>query len=293
MFIVIDGVSADVVESATTPILDDISDIGGYTRAYVGGAVGDVSESPTVSAVGYNSLLTGTWANKHNVRDNDVANPNYEYWDIFRIAKAHNPSLRTALFSTWTDNRTKLLGDGLTAAGGHKLDYYFDGLELDSERFPEDDKGLYIREIDSLVAAEAARYIAKDGPDLSWVYLQYTDDVAHWYGDGPELEQAVSLMDSRIGQVWNAVRYRQGHFDEDWLVIVTTDHGMIAESGDDHGGQSDRERTIWIATNSTRLNERFYEMPGIVDVLPSMARHLELTIPADVAAQLDGRSFID
>lgn len=290
---IIDGIPADVIESSPTPALDAIAAAGGYTRARVGGEVGTGSESPTISAVGYASLVTGTWANKHNVLDNDIEAPDYRYWDIFRIAKAHDPSLETAIFSTWTDNRTKLLGDGLEEAGGEKFDYAFDGLELDTERFPPDDDSDYIREIDSLVAAEAARYLQARGPDLSWVYLQYTDDIAHLYGDSPELTEALGFMDRQVGRVWEAVQKRQAATGEDWLIVVTTDHGRDAETGKDHGGQSDRERTTWIVTNSKRLNGRFGGTPGIVDILPSVAAHLGLEIPADVAANLDGQSFID
>ena len=139
VFVIVDGVSADVIEAVATPNIDAVAAAGGYTRAYVGGVAGGESDSPTISAVGYASLVTGTWANKHNVWDNDIEDPDYAYWDIFRIAKHHDPQLQTAIFSTWIDNRTKLLGDGLPEAGGHKLDYHFDGLELDMEQFPEDD----------------------------------------------------------------------------------------------------------------------------------------------------------
>jgi predicted AlkP superfamily pyrophosphatase or phosphodiesterase len=293
VFIIVDGIAADVFESVATPNLDGIAAHGGYARAYVGGAVGEASESPTVSAVSYNNLITGTWANKHNVWDNAISDPDYRYWDIFRIAKTYDPSLKTALFSTWTDNRTKLIGDGLAAAGGNKLDYYFDGLDLDTEQFPVDDEGLYIRDIDTLVAADAARYIAENGPDLSWVYLQYTDDAAHFYGDGPQLSDAIQFMDQQVGLIWKSIQQRRTNHNEDWLLIVTTDHGTIPETGNDHGGQSERERTTWIVTNSDRTNARFNENPGIVDILPSIATHLGLTIPESVASELDGQSFID
>lgn len=293
IFIIVDGIPADVIEHTATPNLDEISGEGGYTRAYVGGEVGTESESPTVSAVGYMSLITGTWSNKHNVRDNAVEDPNYAYWDIFRIAKAHDPSLKTAIFSTWIDNRTKLLGDGLAAAGGTKLDYHFDGFELDTERFPHDDDGNYIRNIDALVVEETARYIEANGPDLTWVYLEYTDDVGHRFGDGPEMSGAVRLMDERIGAIWSAIKSRRVRLAEDWVLVVTTDHGRDAETGKDHGGQSERERTVWIVTNSDRLNEHFDDMPGMVDILPSLAAHLRLSMPESVRQQLDGRSFID
>ncbi len=293
LFILVDGIPADVIEQTPTPQLDDIVSAGGYTRAYVGGEAGGASESPTVSAVGYNSLLTGTWADKHQVYDNAIENPNYEVWDIFRIAKSHDPALHTALFSTWEDNRTKLLGDGLPAAGGVKLDYHFDGFENDTLRFPHDEESEYIKFIDTLVSEEAARYVTDSAPDLAWVYLQHTDDVGHRYGDGPQMREAVMLMDSHIGKIWRAIKVRQREHDEDWLLIVTTDHGRDAATGRRHGGQSERERTIWIASNSPRLNGRFDQMPAIVDIMPSLARHLGLSIPASVQSQLDGNSLID
>ena len=293
MFIIVDGIPADVIESVATPNLDAVSGERGYTRAYVGGAIGAASESPTISAVGYNSLLTGTWANKHNVWGNDIVDPNYDYWDIFRIAKSHDQSLHTAVFSTWTDNRTKLIGDGLIAAGGSKLDYYFDGLELDTERYPHDIFSNYIREIDTAVVAEAARYVSAEAPDLSWIYLQHTDDMGHGYGDSPQQIEAVKLMDEHIGAIWKSITERQDMHAEDWLLVITTDHGRDAETGRGHGGQSDRERTIWIATNSSRLNAHFNETPAIVDIVPSIAAHLRLNIPDSVREQLDGQPFID
>ncbi len=293
IFIIVDGIPADVVESTATPYLDEISGANGYIRAYVGGIRGQESQSPTLSAVGYNSLITGTWSNKHNVWDNFVSDPNYDYWDIFRIAKSHDPSLQTALFSTWTDNRIKLVGDGLAAAGGKKLDYHFDGFENDTDNFPHDEEGKYIRDIDELVTNEATIYIKENGPDLSWIYLQYTDEVGHRFGDGPAMIEAVKLMDDQIGRIWTAVKNRERDYREDWLILVTTDHGRDKATGRGHGGQSDRERTIWIATNSRSLNPHFTQTPAIVDILPSLVTHLQLNIPKNIRDQLDGRSFID
>ncbi len=88
------------------------------------------------------------------------------------------------------------------------------------------------------------------------------------------------------------MKRREEKFNEDWLLIITTDHGRNAATGKDHGGQSDRERTTWIVTNSKDLNGRFKQSPGIVDILPSIFNHLQMSIPLDVAEEIDGVPFI-
>lgn len=292
VFIIVDGIPADVIEQLDLPAFDAIAEVGGYTRAYVGGGTGTYTETPTISAVGYNSLLTSTWVNKHNVWGNDIADPNYHYHDIFRIVEDYDPDLETAVFSTWTDNRTKLIGEGLPQTGNVQLDYKFDGLELDTAKYPHDNQSDYIHQIDEAVAAEAARYIAAEGPDLSWVYLQYTDDMGHRFGDSEKFYDAVRIADKQVGKVWDAIRMRETEFGEDWLIVVTTDHGRDSTSGKHHGGQSPREKRSWIVTNADSLNARFQQTPAVVDIMPSIANHLGIALPDEVAREIDGIPFI-
>ncbi|QRR03217.1 alkaline phosphatase family protein [Dyadobacter sandarakinus] len=298
VFIIVDGISADTKESVKTPNLDLIAKTGGYSRAYVGGGKGTYSETPTISAVGYNSLLTGTWANKHNVWDNKIDKPNYHYWTIFRLFSEQYPARKTAVFSSWLDNRTKLVGEGLTETGKLRLTYSFDGLELDTVNRPHDKDAAYMHQIDEKVVDEAAAYLENTGPDLTWVYLEYTDDMGHKYGDSEQFHKAVGMMDAQIGRLWKSIQLREKQFNEDWQIFITTDHGRDAQTGKGHGGQSDRERSTWIVTNAKGLNTRFkagvpqttpqITLPAIVDIMPTMARHLDLNIPKEQLFELDG-----
>lgn len=292
IFIILDGISSDVLEKVVTPNLDSISKVGGYTRAYMGGHKGTYTETPTISAVGYNSLITGTWASKHNVWGNSIKKPNYNYWTLFRAAKNNDPSIKTAIFSTWLDNRTKLVGDGLEAAGNIKLNYAFDGFEHDTINFPHDKKRTYISKIDEHVSKEAKRYIKEKGPDLSWIYLEFTDDMGHMFGDGTQFYDAIKLADKQVGRVWQAIQYRELNFNEDWMMVITTDHGRKKEYGKGHGGQSDRERATWIVTNQ-KPNSYFKNTPGVVDIFPSILDHLEIEMPEENLMEIDGTSFIN
>ncbi|WP_253810331.1 alkaline phosphatase family protein [Hydrotalea flava] len=289
LFVIADGIPADVMESVTKPAIDSIIQAGTYIRSFTGGIPNTYSQMPTISAPGYNNLLTGTWAYKHNVFTNGIKNPNYHYLNILRFLKDQNPEKIVAVFSSWLDNRTKLLGDELPAAGNFKVDIHFDGYELDTKQFPHDAAHHYMHLIDETVVAKADSVIRSSGPDASWVYLEYTDDMGHMHGTGDIFKQAVSYLDTQMGKIWQAILYREKHFNDKWLLILTTDHGRDAQTGRNHGGQSERERTTWMVMNTKQLNKYAKkDEPAVVDIFPTIARFMEVPIPTAMQYELDG-----
>src|SRR5689334_8678774 len=170
IFVIVDGIPADLIEKLPTPALDSIAAGKGYKRAYVGGEKGGYSQTPTISAVGYNTVLTGTWVNKHNVWGNDgkdIANPNYNYKTIFRLLKDNDSTKKEAIFSSWLDNRTRLLGENLPGTNNLVLDYRYDSLEFDTITFPNDTTSMRMHQIDEAVVNKTTEVIRKNAPDLS------------------------------------------------------------------------------------------------------------------------------
>jgi hypothetical protein len=238
------------------------------------------------------NMIAGVWGNKHNVWGNSVSNPNYNYWNIFRTVKTVNPEMTTAIFSTWEDNRTKLVGEGKTDAGSFMFDYAYDGFELDTVRFPHTDDRTFMFTIDETVSQGAADYVLSDAPNLSWVYLEFTDDMGHMYGDSPQMIEAVKGIDFQVGRIWAAIQLREKEFNEDWMIVITTDHGRSEDTGMGHGGQSERERTTWIVTDQNNLNQRFENNPPVVDVAASALRFLNIEVPTHIKEEMDGVPFI-
>ncbi len=125
LFIIADGIPADVIESQPSSPEAYSEGRRKYCRAYVGGRRMVIRKRLLFQRwVTTDDLLTSTWVNKHNVWDNDIAAQNYAYPSIFRFFKSAYPEKKTAIFPLWLDNRAKLVGDGLAQTGNlHIIDH--------------------------------------------------------------------------------------------------------------------------------------------------------------------------
>ena len=83
-------------------------------------------------------------------------------------------------------------------------------LDLDTDKYPKEKDDLHIFRIDEAVSKAAAEGIRNDAPDLSWVYLWYTDDAGHIYGNSDFFDRYTLLADKQVERIWEAVKYRGG-----------------------------------------------------------------------------------
>ena len=108
------------------------------------------------------------------------------------------------------------------------------------------------------------------------------DDIDHaghefGYGTGiPQYVAALRKVDAEVGTVLSAIHNRRNHANEQWLVLVTTDHGGI---GMEHGGQSAGERIIFIIASGGGVAHRVISPgPGQTAIAPTVFAYLDIPI---------------
>jgi len=84
-----------------------------------------------------------------------------------------------------------------------------------------------------------ARTDSNECPHAVALYLHLIDGTGHSLGFGsdvPEYRTAISIVDGQVGRLLSAIERRKaavrdaGLAEEDWLVVVTTDHGGTAQA---------------------------------------------------------------
>ena len=268
LLIGIDGVRPDVLAEVATPNIDALAAAGWYTdRAR--------TTAPSVSGPSWSSMLTGVWPRKHGVTNNTFTERDYAAYPSFLTrVEAARPELATFAALDWVP-----LAE-LPEAPGPVLPAAIDVREV------VDGYDLGWAEADGEIAARAARHLSEADPDAMFVYFGNPDETSHRHGSiGAEYRDAIALSDSHVGTVVDAMRARPSYARENWLVLISTDHGRRADGG--HGGISPEEMTIFILASGPATAGWPPPGPaGIVDVAATALVHLGIGI--DPAWGLDG-----
>jgi len=265
LIIGIDGCRPDALVTANTPFLDSLSANGTLL-------LNSKNTGLSYSGPGWSGLLTGVREDKHGVLDNSFINSNFtEYPHIFKRVKDNYPNGRTVSVCQWHPINNKI------ASG------YVDSL-INTENSTNDvqirtNKELEVENLTSL-----------------FVHFDDVDAAGHKYGFDPNninYTEAIENTDLAIGSILEKVKSRNNYSNENWAVIITTDHGGI---GKRHGGFSDEERDIFIilsggnlsSVRETAINSNC--PPRLVDIFPTVLNHLGITI--EVEWGLDGESLL-
>lgn len=258
----------DVLAEVETPSLDALISTGAYSDHAT-------TTLPTLSGPAWSSMLTGVWPAKHGVTSNAFTGSRYDRFpDLMTRIESARPELETFVAADWLP---LVRGDTVPPLIGEAPDRK---VVLDGYALGWDDADAAA--VDSAVAA-----LRGGDPDVLFVYLGDADETSHRaFSIGRPYREAIARADRRIGRLLEAVRARPRYAEEDWLVLVSTDHGRRADGG--HGGDTEEERTIFVLAHGRGFPAGgLGGPPRIVDLVPTALAHLG--IPLDPAWELDGR----
>ena len=264
MVIGIDGVRSDVAQISAS------RDESGLARMASEGAwtydsnVGPIS----ISGPSWSSMLTGVWCDRHGVMGNGFDNHKLDqHLDLIDRVERYDSSLKTASLVYWEPISNLIIGPGIADI---------------QERYEEDAQ-----------VHERAVEILREDIDLDLFFVAYDDPdyAGHVHGfspDVPEYVDAVKLADDRFAELLDVLDERISR-GEDWLVIVTSDHGGGGSTLRGHSASSsvvDLTTFMMVRGGETVAGEIYGSV--VVDVAVTALTHLEVPLPNGEAA-LDGR----
>jgi hypothetical protein len=129
---------------------------------------------------------------------------------------------------------------------------------------------------DSLCAGKVAEFASEPAIDLLVMMFGELDGVAHESGYGADFQpyQAMlSKIDTEIGDILKAIESRPTYADENWLIIVSSDHGGTPELGHGYNIPEHRRIPLIISGPTVALGE-IWPAPQAVDIVPTALNHL-------------------
>jgi len=221
----IDGLRGDALFCAgcvPTPALSALAASGAYHRNVLAGG-----SQETVSGPGWATLFTGYWADQHGVTSNDASLP-LRKPHVFDRLKQRYPTATVAVVGDWFNITHNLKADG--------SDFVVMNAAKNSQQATDTVKG----------------WLSWTNPPTAIFYYLHNVDIhaASYDPFNAFYQSKIAAEDAQIQQVLDALAARPTYAQEEWLIVVVSDHGG---SGSGHGGQSAGERdAALILTNSYR-----------------------------------------
>ncbi len=256
------------------------------TPASTGGRLGTTTEQVPLDGPSWAAVLAGNWVDRHGVIDDVGAAAGLRVPSLFKYLRdANTGSPRQRLGAATSAPMLPALLKADAAAGN-----------LDSLRDCTSD--------DTCVTQEGVRLV-QSGYDVVFAQFSAPGKAAAAQGiQGSGYASSLSAFDQALGKLLAAVQARrQANAGEDWLVAVTTSHGLDAT------GATTTVPALGNLTTFIALNKPFNAalasnlaaapadaaalaaLPSEVDVLPTVLAHAGVALPI-ATYQLDGSPLI-
>lgn len=259
-----DGVREDVVRAVRTPELDALAARGFHSAVRVHAA------NPTVSGPVWSTVATGVYRDQHGVHDNAFHGNAFDrYPDVLTRVRESLLGSTTYAAAAWAPLVETASGGPLFGGGGYRPPLPIGVEDTDALHL--------IAVMDEAVLGRVANELLHRDHAAVFCYQLMPDMVGHTEGVTDRYRAAVETCDEHLGVLLAAIEARPGRAREDWTIIVLTDHGHL-DAGD-HGGDSDEERTAWIAAEGPGIPPGNIPVVDHADVLPHVLAALGL--PAD------------
>ena len=225
----IDGLYIPKIKCLETPNFDKLN----IRLAYTGGIRSGRKQS-TKSGPGWATILTGHWVNKHQIWNNDSNNPS-QVPSLFSLIRKYYKDLYLASVISWIP-----IYRYIRKEINCSIDFHNKGKAI----------------TDEVVMKRTVDQLKNEDPLFTFIHLDKLDTVGHSKGFGKKYNNTIENMDNKLGVIIKEIEKREKEKNENWLIIVTTDHGREIKKGFSHGSQSISERLIFIAMNK-KGNELF------------------------------------
>lgn len=234
-----DGCRADALtlaEKSFSGVTEMLENGASIKLAYCGGVnYPAVNTQDTSTAPGWCSILTGEWADKTGVTGNGITK-SLEYKTLMTTLTESGVIDSASFITSWD-------GHFETDDGTYSLEKaYCEENNLDvSFNYCSGDTASANTAIEDIRQADCSDFI--------FVIYEGTDHAGHGFGfstNNPVYQAGFRLNDVLAYRTLKSIEKRETYETEDWLIIITTDHGGYGTS---HGDESIQERMTFIVTN--------------------------------------------
>ena len=233
-----DGCRADILaerkdEGAVSYLL---SKGASNNLTYCGGVnYPEVNTQHTSTAPGWCSILTGVWADKHGITKNGITK-SLEYKTLMTTLVEEGVIDSAAFITKWDGHFT----DENATYNDEKAYCEENNIDVD----------FVLRKNKSDIQKGAMEEITSaDCSDFVFIIYENTDSAGHDFGfsyNNPIYKMGFNTEDKYGYEVIKAIEARETYETEDWLIIVTSDHGGM---GTGHGHESIQERMTFVVMN--------------------------------------------